>query len=132
MRLVIEGDPVPKGRPRFARRGKFISTYTPAKTAVYERELAIMASNQMEGMILECPIRVEVEAIFQRPIRFNHPNQQPAADVDNLLKIVGDGLNKIVWKDDRQITSALVTKKYGDKPLLIVRIFTANQIIQRQ
>ncbi len=125
LELVLDGDPVPKGRPRFKRIKNFVSTYTPAKTATYEREIAIKGDEQMEGRpLLECPVRVEVEATFQMPARKPKPNQLPKSDVDNLLKIVGDGLNKIVWKDDRQIIRAEVCKLYGDKPKMIVRVFT--------
>lgn len=129
LELTLDGDPVPKGRPRFRRIKNFVSTYSPAKTATYERELAILGSQQMEGRPpLECPVRVEVEAVFQMPSKKPKPNQLPRSDVDNLLKIVGDGLNQIVWKDDRQIVEANVTKVYGDKPKMIIRVFTANQI----
>ncbi len=34
--FMVEGTPVPKGRPRFARRGKFVSTYSPKTTVDYE------------------------------------------------------------------------------------------------
>lgn len=124
LELVLDGNPVPKGRPRFKRMKNFVSTYTPAKTLTYERELAILGDEQMEGRpVLECPVRVEVEAVFQMPVRKPKPNQLPKSDVDNLLKIVGDGLNKIIWKDDRQIVEAKVSKVYGDKPKMIVRVF---------
>lgn len=120
----MEGDPVPKGRPRFKRIKNFVSTYSPAKTMTYERELAIKGAEQMENRpLLECPLRVEVEAIFQMPVRKPKPNQLPRSDVDNLLKIVGDGLNEIVWKDDRQIVSASVSKRHGPTPMMIVRVF---------
>jgi len=39
----VEGDPVPKGRPRFARRGQFVQTYTDAKTIDYETQVAMKA-----------------------------------------------------------------------------------------
>jgi len=39
----VEGDPVPKGRPRFARRGQFVQTYTDAKTIDYETHVAMKA-----------------------------------------------------------------------------------------
>ena len=29
--FTVDGDSVPKGRPRFARRGQFVQTYTDAK-----------------------------------------------------------------------------------------------------
>jgi Holliday junction resolvase RusA-like endonuclease len=38
--FMVEGTPVPKGRPRFARRGKFVSTYSPKTTVDYETRSA--------------------------------------------------------------------------------------------
>ena len=40
---TVYGEPVGKGRPRFARRGTFVSTYTPQKTKTYEDEIRMMA-----------------------------------------------------------------------------------------
>ena len=45
--FTIYGEPVPKGRPRFARRGNFVSTYTPTKTKTYEDEVHYMAACAM-------------------------------------------------------------------------------------
>ena len=36
----VEGTPIGKGRPKFARRGNFVSTYTPTKTRDYESLIA--------------------------------------------------------------------------------------------
>ena len=35
--------PVAKGRPKFARRGKLVKTYTPAKTRHAERDFLTLA-----------------------------------------------------------------------------------------
>ena len=35
-KFEVMGTPVAKGRPKFARRGNFVSTYTPEKTVNYE------------------------------------------------------------------------------------------------
>ena len=50
----VEGNPIGKGRPKFARRGNFVSTYTPTKTRDYEtviKEAAkkAMGSNENSG-----------------------------------------------------------------------------------
>lgn len=34
--IVIKGEPVGKGRPKFARQGNYVKTYTPEKTVEYE------------------------------------------------------------------------------------------------
>lgn len=129
--LTIPGEPIPKGRPRFTRHGH---TYTPARTGAYERELAITGSLEMEGRMPTTELlKLVVEAVFKIPdtqLKHKVPGQPYLGriDVDNLLKIVGDGLNKIVWVDDRQIVEASVTKKYGSQSSLTVSVFFANQI----
>ena len=45
--FTVPGAPVPKGRPKFARRGKFVTTYTPAATASYENLVKVTAQQAM-------------------------------------------------------------------------------------
>jgi Holliday junction resolvase RusA-like endonuclease len=47
IRIEVPGDPVAQGRPRFARRGKFVSTYDPPKSRAYKQEVAIYARASM-------------------------------------------------------------------------------------
>jgi len=41
-------------------------------------------------------------------------------DGDNILKIVCDALNEILWLDDSQVCLAKISKKYGREPSVIV------------
>ena len=43
-------------------------------------------------------------------------------DSDNILKIIGDGCNGVVWHDDRQLSTVIIRKRYGPKPGLVIRI----------
>lgn len=45
--FTIPGEPQGKGRPKFARRGNFVQTYTPKKTRTYEDIVA-------NSYILQC------------------------------------------------------------------------------
>lgn len=47
IRIEVPGDPVAQGRPRFARREKFVSTYDPPKSRAYKQEVAIYARASM-------------------------------------------------------------------------------------
>jgi len=95
--FMVEGTPVPKGRPRFARRGKFVSTYSPKTTVDYETkvaeaaQLAMGSSEPLEG--------------YERPTK--------KSDIDNYCKAVFDGMNGIVFLDDSQVVSLHSTKVYG-------------------
>jgi Holliday junction resolvase RusA-like endonuclease len=49
------------------------------------------------------------------------PGKRP--DVDNLIKIVMDALEKLTYKNDAQIVSAKIDKYYSNKPGLDIKIY---------
>src|SRR4030067_3844919 len=68
--FTVDGAPVAKGRPRFARRGKFISTYTPSKTRSYEEKVGIEAALSMCGLQpLQGPLKCKIDMYMQIPKR---------------------------------------------------------------
>ena len=120
----VDGTPIPKGRPKFARRGKFVSTYNPKTTLQYEDLIADGAKRAMGASEpLETPL--EVFFYFSMPIPKSYSKKRVEAclndlerpmkkDLDNLIKSVADGMNKIVYKDDAQIVTIHATKVYGE------------------
>lgn len=48
------------------------------------------------------------------------PTKKP--DIDNIVKIILDALNKIAFKDDNQITKLDVEKKYDTVERIYVKI----------
>jgi len=129
--IIVPGNPVPKGRPRFVLTGH---VYSPERTRTYERELAILGSLEMgRTSPFEGPIKIDVEAAFEVPKSWSAKKTSAALtgvihnisrlDIDNILKIVGDGLNQIVWKDDKQIVEARVIKKYGSTAYLKIQVW---------
>jgi Holliday junction resolvase RusA-like endonuclease len=120
----VNGTPVPKGRPKFARRGNFVSTYTPKTTLQYEDLIADGAKRAM-GLSEPLETALEVFFYFSIPIPKSYSKKRTDAclrglerpmkkDLDNLIKSVADGMNKIVYKDDAQIVALHATKVYGD------------------
>ena len=120
----VDGTPIPKGRPRFARRGKFVSTYTDKTTLQYED---LIADGAKRAMGSSEPFEVALEAFFyfSIPVPKSYSKKRTEAclnglerpmkkDLDNLIKAVGDGMNKIVYKDDGQIVNLHATKVYGE------------------
>ena len=57
----VDGAPVPKGRPKFARRGNFVSTYTPKTTLQYEDLIAYGAKRAMGASE---PLETALEVFF--------------------------------------------------------------------
>ena len=45
-------------------------------------------------------------------------------DLDNVIKEVGDALNKIVWVDDSQINEIVAKKQYGIRPRLEISVIS--------
>ena len=135
--ITLPGLPRGKGRPRFAKRGKFVKVYTDEQTQSYEGALRLAGSIAMAGREpLVCALSLEMVAVFPIPASWSKRKQADAVagairptgrpDCDNIMKVC-DGLNAIVWKDDAQIVRATITKRYGTTPELsiVVRDHTA-------
>lgn len=53
------------------------------------------------------------------------PAKKP--DADNFLKLLGDGLNQVVWRDDAQVVTAIIHKRYSLRPRLSIDVRSAEQ-----
>jgi len=128
IKLVIPGEPVAKGRPRVTKWG----TYTPEKTKNYEtlvKELFFIEHGQT---LLEGQLAINIKAYFSIPKSTSKKNKNlmidgkirptKKPDADNILKIIGDALNDIAYKDDKQIVSANIEKYYSDEPRVQIEI----------
>lgn len=129
----VEVIPVAKGRPRFAKRGKFVSTYTPEKTKTYETIITTSAKQAMGATSpLEGPLRASID--FYMPIPASGSKALKKAmlegkekhikkpDLDNLIKAVTDAMNGIVYLDDSQIVRLVTRKVYSDLPRVNITI----------
>lgn len=95
-RFTVDGEPVSKQRPRLAR-GRNGKVYTPEPTRVAEERIA-WAFRAKAG-----PQALDPEHGFGIFIGFFCKSGQ-RRDVDNLTKLVLDGLNGVAWADDYQVT----------------------------
>ena len=133
MTFTLEGTPTGKGRPKFARRGKFVSTYTPLKTKNYEdriREVAREAMGSSEPLdtpISACfYITMPVPASYSKKAKtacllgVTRPTKKP--DVDNIIKAFLDAMNGIVYLDDCQVVDLHAKKIYGTVGMVQVYI----------
>lgn len=115
--FVVPGIPVAKGRPRFARIGGFVRTYTPKETARFEDRVRICAREAGVEIVNEGPIELTVIAYWpmsgsplkrgSRPERWKFTKP----DWDNIGKMT-DALNGIAWRDDGQVARATVEKRH--------------------
>jgi Holliday junction resolvase RusA-like endonuclease len=138
--FYIPGTPVPKGRPRFARRGAFVTTYTDDKTASYENLVKIVAQQAMKGAeIFTGAVSVFVSLNVTPPASWSQKKQKQALDgqifptskpdVDNVVKGIFDALNDIVWKDDKQVCDVTISKRYSTIAQAVVSVSNLSEVI---
>ena len=115
---------MPKGRPRFARRGKFVSTYSPKTTVDYESKVSESAKLAMGASEpLETPVGAYIYITLPVPASYSKKRTQAClsgeerptkkSDIDNYCKAIFDGMNGIVFLDDSLVVSLHATKVYG-------------------
>ena len=131
--FMVEGTPVPKGRPRFARRGKFVSTYSPKTTVDYETKVSESAKFAMgSSEPLETPLAAYIYITLPVPASYSKKRTQAClsgqerptkkSDIDNYCKAIFDGMNGIVFVDDSLIVSLHATKVYGTVGMVEVMV----------
>lgn len=122
--FTIHGEAVAKGRAKAARRGSFITMYTPKKTVDYETLVASAAKAAMAGLKpLEGAVHLVVRIYRAIPQSWSLKKQRAAAlgeifptskpDTSNIIKAIEDGANGILWKDDSQVVDTVASKRYG-------------------
>lgn len=124
----IDYEPTPKLRPRVVRgRDGRSHAFTPARTATAERAIKLLllakkAKQYPPGM----PLRVVVGFRMPRP-RAAAGRQWAAVrpDLDQLLKLVLDAGNGILWDDDGQVAAIVASKTYvaaGADPAILLTV----------
>lgn len=105
-RFTVPGEPVSKARPRFGvRRGRIV-TYSDPKMVAAERAVAAAyRAAAIPGPPLAGPVMLLA--------RFYCATRR-RKDLDNMLKLVSDGLNGVAYLDDAQVEKIVATVHRGD------------------
>lgn len=114
--FVIDEEPIGKNRPRFTRTGH---VYSPQKNKEYEQRVKL----SYNGEKFDGAVNLKLTAYYQKPKRSKLlcPTKKP--DIDNVAKIIMDGLNGVAWDDDKQVVSLTAIKKWtNDYPRVEVLI----------
>jgi len=132
IQFVVYGDPVPKGRPRFFRKGKFVGTYTPKETEIAERDFKFQSIKHKPANLLAGAIVLDVKVFRKMPKSMSKKNRilaeigslRPVTkpDADNYAKLVCDAMNGIFWGDDSQIVKLTVEKLFSERPRIDVTL----------
>lgn len=133
MKFSVNIKPKAKGRPRFVRRGSFVSTYTPKTTSDYEKTIREAFIEQCKGQYdkeYTGMIKMSIWAFFEPPKSYSKKKKLELLetphlkkpDSDNIAKSILDALNGIAWKDDSQISDIDIHKYYDEEDKIIVEI----------
>jgi Holliday junction resolvase RusA-like endonuclease len=127
----VPGKIIGKGRPRLNAYTGIV--YTPTKTKDYEtliEEYFLLKYPKFKS--LEGRIKVNIIAYFAilkstkksdiNGMLENNISPTKKPDIDNIVKIVLDAMNKFAFKDDTQITKLDVEKKYGIEEKIYIKI----------
>ena len=128
VKFTIPGPAQAKQRPRINRNTGRV--YTPGATNKYEK---LVKESYGDNPCFEDQfISIKILFKFEVPKSYSKKRQSEAlagnlrptkADIDNYIKSVLDGLNKVAFLDDRYIYSIEATKVYTDgEPEVIVEI----------
>ena len=127
----VPGKITGKGRPRVNSYTGIV--YTPTKTKDYEsliEQYFLLKYPRFKQ--IEQRAKVTIIAYFDIPkstkksdiegMLNNEISPTKKPDIDNIVKIVLDAMNKFAFKDDTQITKLEVEKKYGNEEKIIIKI----------
>lgn len=128
--IIVPGKIRSKQRPRFGKNG---NVYTPTQTLNYEswiRWIWIQTVNKLFPP--EAALKIIITVEFEIPASWN-PKKRAAAiegkikptvkpDIDNIIKICFDALNKTAYDDDKTIVELYAKKYYGPDPQIKISI----------
>ena len=127
----VKGDIKGKGRPRV--NTYTCQVYTPNSTKDYEELIKQYFKIKYPRYVpLENRVFVKIVAYFKIPKATSKkdkelieegklsPTKKP--DIDNIVKIILDALNKMAFNDDNQITKLEVEKVYGEEEKISIII----------
>ena len=131
--FTVPGNAVGKGRARATTVGGRARLYTPAKTVQYENLVALAAAGAMgEHEPIKTAVALEIDVVATPAASWSKKRKEAALsgferpcvkpDADNILKAVADAMNGIVYLDDKQCVEASVSKTYGERAEVRVRV----------
>ena len=133
IKFTIPGKPKGKDRPRFRKIGKYVSTYNTKSTTEYEKLIKLSAIEQCKEQLNKeytGLVKMSIKAYFKPNKGISNKQYDlligqghlKRPDLDNLIKIICDGLNGVAYKDDNQVAIISAEKVYDNKERVEVEI----------
>lgn len=96
---TVPGNPGVKGRPRFVKATGEV--YTPKSTKRLEHDIGWIVKQAQRELVVD-----DASAFGLRLVFYVRDGQRK--DIDNMAKVVFDGITGIVWDDDCQVREMMV------------------------
>lgn len=130
---TVYESPYAQGRARATVQGEHARVYTPSKTRDKQEIIGFKLRQLHKGAPINVPMKVTF--IFHMPLLKSWSNKKAEQmlgtphhkkpDLSNLIKLVEDAGNGIVWKDDSLIFHYGQSRKiYGGRPRIEIHIET--------
>ena len=134
MEIVIYGEPVPQGRPKFVRIGNHVHTYDPEKSRSYKQLVRFWVTQHLKkiegfkpyenALCVDLTFYLGIPTSWTKKRKLEasqgqiRPTKKP--DTDNLVKCVTDSCNGLLWVDDSIITDLTARKRYTSELARVV------------
>lgn len=137
IRFVVKGKPIPQGRPQFVAKTK--RAVDPKNCRVQKAHIQDVAAEEARAQKFTIcpkgmPVRVKVLAFKSYSVKSNPvwwrrgaedgiivPTKK-TGDADNIIKLILDALNGVLFEDDCQIFSLQYETRYSSEPRVEVEI----------
>ena len=129
--IDIPGAPIAKKRPRFARRGKFVTAYNCQETEEGRWLLSARECFRRNGVMEPLSVPLTLDIDFYMPIPASASKKARALmelnqahtkkpDLDNCIKFALDCLNGELFCDDSLVYQINATKRYSGVPATFI------------
>ena len=125
MEIVVYGEPIPQGRPRFTKTGH---TYDPQRSRNYKQLVRFWVTQYLKkidgftpyenALCVDLTFYLGIPTSWSKQKRIQasqgviRPTSKRLGDLDNIVKSVTDACTGLLWVDDSIITDLSARKRY--------------------
>ena len=125
MEIVIYGEPIPQGRPRFTKTGH---AYDPERSRNYKQLVRFWVTQHLKkiddwkpfenALCVDLTFYMGIPSSWSKKKRIQaiqgqiRPTSKRLGDLDNIVKAILDANNGLLWVDDCIITDLSARKRY--------------------
>ena len=135
MEIVIYGEPIPQGRPRFTKTGH---AYDPDRSRNYKQLVRFWVTQHLKkiddwkpfenALCVDLTFYMGIPSSWSKKKRIQaiqgqiRPTSKRLGDLDNMVKGVTDAISGLVYVDDSQIVNLGISKYYSETPRCVFKV----------